>query len=318
MTVDQTYTHQYFTGLSARLAARNKTLTNQTAGVAPTYLQANLIVLPSRYADDFRLLCARNPVPCPLLAESAIPGDATILKSYLKGPVRTNPSAKANDTDQHVDNVNLEVAKDIDIRHDFPKYRLYRDGQPYGDDVLDLGAHWTDDHVAFLIGCSYSFESALSAARLPPRHQLQDRNVPMYRTNIPLCPAGVFSGATYVVSMRPYKAEDVKAVRDITRPYVTTHGEPIAWGWEGARQLGIEDITRVQWGEASLRLDGSGKPFDESEEGYVPVFWGCGVTPQNAVMGAGLEGLAMAHSPGHMLVLDVRETEVFPATVEKA
>jgi hypothetical protein len=38
----------------------------------------------------------------------------------------------------------------------------------------------------------------------------------------------VFHGNT-VVSMRPYKPEDVERVRDITRPYLEAHGEPIAW-----------------------------------------------------------------------------------------
>lgn len=332
MTVDPLPGQKYATGVAVRHAARDKTLTNQTAGLAPSYLQANLIVLPSKYADDFRLLCARNPVPCPLLAESASPGDATLLRSHLKAPAHlASPDGTKTNGGTHIDEIVLEVAKDIDIRHDFPKYRLYRDGQPDGADVLDIATHWTSDHVGFLIGCSYSFEAALSAAGLTPRHQLQGRNVPMYRTTVPLCPAGVFTGATYVVSMRPYRAEDVERVRDITRPYVATHGEPIAWGWDGARALGIEDITRVQWGEPSLRLggcDGEDGGVGESEErlfdedegrGYVPVFWGCGVTPQNAVMMAvgGLEGTVMAHSPGHMTVLDVREHEVFPTAVEK-
>ncbi|KAI3391183.1 hypothetical protein diail_7788 [Diaporthe ilicicola] len=319
MTADQSPAQRYPTGRSARLAARGKTLTNPTAGIAPTYLQANLLVLPSRYADDFRLLCARNPVPCPLLAESAAPGDAKILRTHLKSSISTagatQGSTKNGNKHTREDSVSLEVAKDVDLRHDFPKYRVYQDGELRGADVLDISAQWTDDHVGFLIGCSYSFESALVSAGLPPRHQLQNRNVPMYRTSVPLCPAGVFSNATYVVSMRPYKVEDVEAVRAITRPYVSTHGEPVAWGWDGARELGIADITRVQWGEPSLRSDGSGRLFDETEDGYVPVFWGCGVTPQNAVMAAGLEGLSMAHSPGHMIVLDVREHEVFPLPV---
>lgn len=310
---------KYATGLSVRLAARDKSLTNITAGLAPSFLQANLIVLPSRYADDFRLLCARNPVPCPLLAESACPGDATLLKSHLKAPFHaTNSNGQSADGAKHIDEMVIDVADDIDIRHDFPKYKLYKNGQLDGNDVEDIADHWTDDHVAFLIGCSYSFESALATAGLTPRHQLHDRNVPMYRTKIPLCPAGVFTGATYVVSMRPYKIMDVARVRDITRPYVATHGEPVDWGWDGMKRLGIEDITKVQWGDASLRLDGSGDLFDETEEGYVPVFWGCGVTPQNAVMMAGLEGAVMAHSPGHMTVLDVQEHEVFPVAVEKA
>ncbi|CAN8105386.1 unnamed protein product [Discula destructiva] len=303
MTMNRCSNQTYPTGTSVRLAARNKTLTHQTAGLAPTYLQANLIVLPSRYAHDFRLLCARNPVPCPLLAESARPGDPLKLKSYLQAPVRETAGSSGV----------LQIARDVDLRHDFPKYRLYKNGHPDSDDVLDISAQWTEDHVGFLIGCSFSFESALSAAGLTPRHQIQNRNVPMYRTSIPLCPAGVFTGATYVVSMRPYKAEDIEKVRDITRAYVATHGEPIAWGWAGMKQLGIADIKEVQWGEQSLMSEGSGRLFDETETGYVPVFWGCGVTPQNAAMMAGVEGLVMAHSPGHMIVLDVREDEVFSA-----
>lgn len=59
------------TGSLARQAARTNEFSKTTSGVAPTFLQANLLVLPSRYADDFRKLCARNPVPCPLIAESA-------------------------------------------------------------------------------------------------------------------------------------------------------------------------------------------------------------------------------------------------------
>lgn len=310
---------QHATGLSVRLAARDKSWTEITAGLAPSFLQANLIVLPSRYANDFRLLCARNPVPCPLLAESARPGDATILRSRLKAPVQeTTTNGQPAGRAKHLDEMVIGVANDIDLRHDFPKYKIYKNGRPGGVDVEDIETQWTDDHVGFLIGCSYSFESALATAGLTPRHQLQGRNVPMYRTKIPLCPAGVFAGATYVVSMRPYKIADVSCVRDITRPYVATHGEPVDWGWDGMKRLGIEDITKVQWGDPSLNLDSSGRPFDESEQGYVPVFWGCGVTPQNAVMMAGLEGTIMAHSPGHMIVLDVQEHEVFPVAMEKA
>ncbi|PSR80490.1 hypothetical protein BD289DRAFT_484957 [Coniella lustricola] len=307
--------NQYSTGHAVRLACRDQRLTSQTAGLAPSYLQANLLVLPARYANDFRLLCARNPVPCPLIAESSQPGNFTHLRSHLAAPLPdTILDAEGQATGNSAARV-LDIAEDIDLRHDFPKYRIYENGQALGEDFLDIEALWTDMHVGFLIGCSYSFESALAASGLTPRHQLQGRNVPMYRTNIPLCPAGVFTGATYVVSMRPYRMQDVERVREITRPYVATHGEPIAWGWHGAKQLGIEDITQIQWGEQSLRNDGSGQAFDQSEEGYVPVFWGCGVTPQNAVMMAGLEGTVMAHSPGHMIVLDVREDHVFSVPV---
>lgn len=307
----QTSHSQYSTGHAVRLACRNKILSNQTAGLAPSYLQANLIVLPARYANDFRLLCARNPVPCPLVAESVKAGDFTHLRSHLTALLPATAVHGDNKAASLSTEITLDVAKDVDLRHDFPKYRVYENGHACDQDLLDIESLWTETHVGFLIGCSYSFESALAAAGLTPRHQLQGRNVPMYRTNIPLCPAGVFTGGTYVVSMRPYRIEDVERVREVTRPYVATHGEPIAWGWDGAKQLGIEDITKIQWGEQSLREDGGGQPFDEGEEGYVPVFWGCGVTPQNAVIMAGLEGTVMAHSPGHMIVLDVRDDDVF-------
>lgn len=279
------------TGADIRLAARTGTLTGVTSGLAPSYLQANLIVLPSRYAADFRLLCARNPVPCPLLAESARKGSYDSLRSYIKD-VRGE-----------------QVAKDIDIRHDAPRYMIYQDGRLKDSHVPDVAAQWTEDHVAFLIGCSYSFETALTNAGLIPPHILLDRNVSMYRTKIPLCPAGVFSGSTYVVSMRPYKRADVERVRDITRPFVTTHGEPIAWGWDSMHRLGIGDINKPDWGDAPMTPDG--KPLDPTNDEMIPLFWGCGVTPQEAVMRAGLGGTIMGHAPGHMILLDVRDEDVF-------
>lgn len=282
---------KYPSGVSVRLASREGSLTGVTTGVAPSFLQANLIVLPSRYADDFRLLCARNPVPCPLLAESSKIGSYNSLKSYIDG--------LSGDA----------IASDIDIRHDAPCYMVYQDGKLVDSHVPEITAHWTEDHVAFLIGCSYSFETALVIRNLPPRHTVTQTNVPMYRTNIPLCPAGVFTGATYVVSMRPYKRSDVESVRDITRPFVTTHGEPIAWGWDGMKHLGISDINKPDWGDAPLEIDG--QPLDATNEDVVPVFWGCGVTPQEAVMRAGLKGTILGHAPGHMILLDVKDGDVF-------
>ncbi|KAK4445147.1 hypothetical protein QBC34DRAFT_413614 [Podospora aff. communis PSN243] len=292
----------YQTGVSTRLAARSQTLTTQTSGLAPSHLQANLLVLPARYAPSFRLLCRRNPVPCPLIAQSSHPGSFSQLTSYLRPTSPSNPAP-------------IKLAWDIDLRRDAPKYIVYRDGEPV-EEVHDLESHWGPDHVGFLIGCSYSFEEALSNAGLPPRHTVQGRNVAMYRTTVPLLPAGVFTGGTYVVSMRPYRVEDVERVREITRRYVATHGEPIAWGWEGMRRLGIEDIGKPDWGDVPLMGDGEGVFGEGKEDGVVPVFWGCGVTPQEAVMKAGLEGVVMGHAPGHMIVLDVKDHEVFGGAVK--
>ncbi|KAK0705698.1 hypothetical protein B0H67DRAFT_497183 [Lasiosphaeris hirsuta] len=286
------------TGLAARLAARTGALAHPTSGLAPSYLQANLVVLPARHAADFRLLCARNPVPCPLLAESQHPGSATALRSHLAATGVTGAT----------------LAADIDLRRDAPRYRVYRDGELVAEKA-DVAAEWADDHVGFLIGCSYSFEAALAAAGLAPRHVVQQRNVAMYRTAVPLAPAGVFTGATVVVSMRPYRPEHVGRVREVTRPFGATHGEPLAWGWEALAQLGIGDLARPEWGDVCLTGDGRRAFCRDDSEGFVPVFWGCGVTPQEAVMRAGLEGTVMGHAPGHMIVLDVRDHEVFPGLV---
>jgi uncharacterized protein YcsI (UPF0317 family) len=278
------------TGASIRKASRNGDHTTVTSGFAPSYLQANLIILPSRYADDFRILCARNPVPCPLMAESSSIGSWDSVKSYIPGLSGE------------------QIVSSVDIRQDAPKYMVYKNGKLAKFQCRDIVDTWTDDHVAFLIGCSFSFESALTNAGLPPRHSQQRRNVPMYRTKLQLCPAGVFKDNTYVVSMRPYKLSEIEKIRDITRAYTAVHGEPLDWGWDAIARLGISDIDHPEWGDEPFNAEG--KPLSYSKtrderrgtDPEVPVFWGCGVTPQNAVMQANLKGTIMSHAPGHMLV----------------
>ncbi|KAK3711195.1 hypothetical protein LTR37_009788 [Vermiconidia calcicola] len=187
------------------------------------------------------------------------------------------------------------IAAAIDIRTDAPRYNVYVDGKLQKQATTTLEPHWdTSDHVAFLIGCSYTFEKALTVAGLTPPHMLHGRS-------------------TFVVSMRMYRSSEVDRVRGITRPYVTTHGEPIAWGWEGMRSIGIDDISKVDWGEPPVSgagLDIVQAEQEAQEDGLVPVFWGCGVTPQEAVMKAQIPGTVMSHTPGYMIVLDVEEEEV--------
>lgn len=62
--------------------------------------------------------------------------------------------------------------------------------------------------------------------------------------------------------MRPYRVEEVERVREVTKPYLATHGEPVAWGWEAVEKLGIVDIDKPDFGEPQVM-----------EEGEVPVFW---------------------------------------------
>lgn len=222
--------------METRLLSRQNAITN-TSGLSPGYLQANLLILPAKHAQSFHDLCRRNPVPCPLLGTTP-PGDPhTVL------PERCIQAA------------------DFDIRTDCPAYRVYRHGKciEHRRDLLDV---WTADHVGFLIGCSFSFEDALVAAGLPPRHQQTGTVTPMYRTNLRLLPAGIFTNVTSIVSMRPYRPGDIERVREVTRPFLSTHGEPVAWGWEGMQSLGITDIQRPDFGEAPV-----------IHEGEVPVFW---------------------------------------------
>ncbi len=221
----------------ARLKFRDGSLQGHTSNMAPGHIQANLLILPSAAAKDFHNLCARNPVPCPLLGTSSRPGDA-----------------------YSFDNKSV-FTQDIDIRTDVPKYTIYEFGK-LAATKTDIKDEWTDDHVAFLIGCSFSFESALDKAELPCRHWEEKRNVSMYKTNRKLLPAGIFTGATHVVSMRPYLPKDIERIREITRPFLEMHGEPIAWGWDGMDELGIKDISKPDFGEAVT-----------FREGEVPVFW---------------------------------------------
>lgn len=279
------------TGLDVRLAARSGTFKSHTPGLAPHHLQANLIVLPSALAPDFRNLCTRNPVPCPLLAESLTPGNYRELKSHIPGIS------------------GAQIAADLDLLRDIPRYMVYSDGEVVSEVCKDVVDWWDEEnHVAFLIGCSFSFERALIEAGLGVTNIQHGRNVPMYKTTLRLCDAGRFSNRTYVVSMRPYEIGQVEHVKAVTRPFGLTHGEPIAWGWKAVKELGIRDITKPEYGDAPVCADGS--LFTE-EAGEVPVFWGCGVTPQDAVVGRAVEGVVLGHMPGHMLVLDLKEEDVF-------
>jgi uncharacterized protein YcsI (UPF0317 family) len=231
-----------------------------TAGLAPGYVQANLVIVPAAAADDFLGFCQRNPRPCPLLDVTA-PGDPE--------PRRTAPGA--------------------DVRTDLPRYRVFRDGRPV-EERYDLRALWRDDLVAFLLGCSFTFEEALQRAGLRIRHLDLGRNVPMYVTNRSCEPAGPFAGPM-VVSMRPFAPADVPRVEAITARYLLAHGAPVHAGDPAA--IGIGDLARPDFGDPV-----------PVEPGEVPVFWACGVTPQVALRRARLP-LAITHAPGHMFITDL-------------
>lgn len=181
---------------------------------------------------------------------------------------------------------------DTDIRTDLPKYRVFENGR-LKEEVTEITNFWRKDLVTFLLGCSFTFERALIEAGIDIMHQQSGKNVAMYETNIPCKSAGRFS-VNMVVSMRPVrKSELIKAV-EVTSRYPHAHGAPVHFGDPG--KIGIRDLSKPEFGEFT--------PF--SEEDRVPVFWACGVTSQ--VAGRSVKPpLMITHSPGHMLITDLKE-----------
>lgn len=183
------------------------------------------------------------------------------------------------------------LGHDMDIRSDVPRYRVFRDGA-LACECKDISDIWQDDFVTVALGCSFTFENALMRNGIPVRHLETGRNVPMYASTIKLTPAGPFDGHM-VVTMRPIPQAQVAAAHSISARYPQAHGAPIAQG--DPAQLGIADLAAPDWGEpVTIR------------PGEVPVYWACGVTPQNVLRQAALP-ICITHAPGHMLVTDVAE-----------
>src|ERR1700733_14040466 len=121
----------------ARRTARTGANPPTIAGVANGFVQGNLAILPEKLASAFHRFCQLNPKPCPIIGMSDV-GDPRI------------PS----------------LGIDLDIRTDLPRYRVWRDGE-VTEEPTDIMAHWRDDLVAFVLGCSFSFEEALMADDIP-------------------------------------------------------------------------------------------------------------------------------------------------------
>ncbi|MCI1695016.1 putative hydro-lyase [Aneurinibacillus aneurinilyticus] len=252
------------TPTEARTLIREGKWNKPTSGMAAGYTQANLAILKKELAFEFLLFCQRNPKPCPVL-------DVTEAGS----PV---PQL---------------IAPDADIRTDIPAYRVYKHGELV-DEVPDILSYWEDDMVAFLLGCSFTFEQAMLKNNIPVRHIEEDCNVPMYQTNIPCIKAGRFEGPM-VVSMRPVPEKDVVRAVQVTSRFPAVHGAPVHVG--NPASIGIRDIHRPDFGD-SVTI----------KEGEVPVFWACGVTPQAVAMHMKPE-IMITHAPGHMFITDMHEEQ---------
>ncbi len=252
-----------FEGLGAAAARshfRAGAYRGHTAGIAPGMLQGNVVILGKDDALDFFAFAQRNPKPCPLIGVS----DAG------------NPMLPT-------------LGDDIDIRTDVPMYRVFENGELI-DETTDIAHLWRDDFVAFVIGCSFTFEQALINEGIRLRHIEENKTVGMFVTDIETTPAGPFSGGM-VVSMRPMKMDDAIRATAICSRFPHAHGAPVHMGDPAA--IGIKDIGTPDWGDPT-----------DFRDGEIPVFWACGVTPQNAVREA-RPSICITHAPGCMLVTDV-------------
>lgn len=250
---------------AVRRAIRKGDITGHTAGLAPGHVQGNLAILPKDLAADFLRFCTLNPKPCPVIGLSD-PGVPAI------------PS----------------LGTDLDIRTDLPLYRVWKDGELV-EEPRDITSHWRDDLVAFVIGCSFSFEEALMQDGIPVRHIACNTTVPMWRTSIACAPAGPFAGPM-VVSMRPMRPADAIRAVQITSRFPAVHGAPVHIGLP--ELIGIRDLSSPDYGDpVEVRAD------------ELPVFWACGVTPQSVIAAARLP-FAITHAPGSMLVTDLTNSRI--------
>ncbi len=243
---------------------RQRKWTTPTTGLVPGFVQANLLILPKEQAFHFLLFCVRNPKPCPIL---------DVLE-----PGQVEPS----------------IARGADLRTDLPKYRIYEKGM-LQKEVEEVKEFFHEGMVSFLLGCSFSFESALLAAGLPIRNIEEGKNVSMYITNRTCVPAGPFS-SPLVVSMRPLTPQQAVRATQVTTRFHLTHGAPVHFG--APEKIGIKDLNRPDFGDpVTIRQD------------EVPVFWACGVTSALAATSARLP-LVITHAPGHMFVSDLKDEDL--------
>lgn len=241
--------YKYTSPKDLRSAIREESFTIPTSGQCPGYKQANMVILPKAFADDFEQFCNieyPNKRGCP------------ILEKMNAGDFKTKI-----------------LAESADIRTDLPKYRIWRNGKLV-EEKTNITQEWRDDFVTFLFGCSFSFEEALQKAGVPVRNIDQGKNVSMYKTSIKCQDYGSFKNVPLVVSMRPIPEHLVETAKNVTARFVDTHGAPVYCG--NPSEIGISDINKVDFGESV-----------EFQDGDVPCFWACGVTSTMAAIESGAD-----------------------------
>jgi uncharacterized protein YcsI (UPF0317 family) len=177
-----------------------------------------------------------------------------------------------------------QLAPGADLRTDLPRYAVYRGGERLPD-VADVTAFWRSDLVAFLIGSGITFDQALERAGVPT-----DRHRWVLRSKVPTVPAGPFRG-DMAVTMRWLTPQQAIIATQVSTRFPFNHGAPIHIGDPDA--IGA-DLARPLYGG----------PVPEKPAGLLPVFWACGVTPQEAALAARIE-LMITHAPAHGFITDL-------------
>lgn len=187
-----------------------------TGGLARGKLQANVVIVPQRFAGDFHKFCLANAKACPLVGLGRA----------------GSPYVPALGT--------------IDIRTDAPRYSIFCYGEVVHQTthIVDL---WRDDFSAFALGSSLSFEPTLVEKGVRLRHGGVSGPLPKYRTEIRTRAVGPFGGRL-VVAMRAIRRCDIDKVRAITARFPNAHGSPFHVGDPSI--LGIADLGLPDWGNA--------------------------------------------------------------------
>jgi len=246
---------------AVRRAIRAGLFREFTNRVAPGFVQGNLVVVPDAFAADFAEYCRLNSQALPIVGRSRIGSP-------------------------HIP----ELASDLDLRTDVGGYMVFRDGV-LTDTPSDIANIWRDDLVAFVLGCSFSFEALLLSHGITLRH-LDEGNVSaMYVTNLETVPAGPFRGPL-VVSMRALRPADAAVAGAISERYPQFHGRPLAIG--SPELIGIDDLSKSYGGHGLTQL----------RDDERPVFWACGATAQLAALEAKLP-LLITHFKAHMVLTDL-------------
>jgi uncharacterized protein YcsI (UPF0317 family) len=99
-----------------------------------------------------------------------------------------------------------------------------------------------------------------------------------------------------IVTMRWLTPQQAIRATQVSSRFPLNHGAPLHVGDPHA--IGA-DLARPLFGPPVARVP----------DGVVPVFWACGVTPQQAALDAKVE-LLLAHAPAHGFVTDLQAEEL--------